>query len=148
MCKYVPRSISLPFLLLGLQLAPFPLGTAPATDSQFTVRITAPLEFTLTQGDASVRSPAIVLKNVGESSINWTASATERWLRIEPASGSLPRHEEVEITLIADAGGFSPGIYEAKIQIAIPDASPHQLVANMTEQSAFTAVPIANAERI
>lgn len=146
-CKHVSRGVSLLFIIVGLQLAPFSSGTAPSEDSRFTVRTSAPLEFTLTQGDAPVRSRPIVLKNAGESSIDWIASSTEPWLRIEPASGSIPRHEEGEVTLIADAEGFSPGTYHATVQIVSQNSAPHPLTATMIENSAFTGVPIANAER-
>src|ERR1700751_3171130 len=138
--KRVSKGVSVLFLLLGLQWAPFSLRSGPSEDPRFTVRTIAPLEFNLTHGDEPVRSRGIVLKNAGELSLDWVASSTEPWLRIEPASGSLPRHGEVEIAVIANAEGFSPGIYHAKIQIASPSAGPHPLAATMIEQSAFTGV--------
>jgi len=101
----------------------------------------------MAQGDAPVRSRVLVLKNAGDSSLAWTASSSEAWLKVEPVSGSLPRHGEAELTLIADTEGSSPGIYHAALQILSPNTALHPLYVTMTEKSTFTGVPIANAER-
>jgi len=145
--RAIARGVPLVFVLLGLQLSPLSTRAGSSEDSRLIVRTTAPLEFNVTQGDEPVRFKAIVLKNAAEPSVDWTASSTQPWLRIEPASGKLSGHGEAEITLIADAGGISPGIYHGTVEIVIPNSAPHSLPVTIIEKSEFAGVAIANAER-
>ena len=144
-CRRLRKGLIVVVLLPGLHLSPLSSGTGLGQD--FIVKTSAPLEFTLAQGDEPVRSRTVILKNAGESPLSWTASATQNWLRTEPASGVLAGHGEIGIALIADAEGFSPGIYRTTLQILCRKSAPQSFTATMIKKSAFTGVPIANADR-
>lgn len=111
------------------------------------VTVTSAVKFTVTQGGEPVRSRAVILRNEGEAPLEWAASSNQAWLRFEPASGSLSPKATAAIDLIANPAGFSPGIYVASAQIAIPNEAPHTFDTTLVEPSAFTGDAIANAER-
>jgi hypothetical protein len=138
------------FVLVVLVLfarIPGPAFLARAANSSLTVTLTSTHKFTVTQGGEASRSHAVVLKNAGTATLEWTASSNQAWLRFEPASGSLLPNATVSIDFIADPAGFAPGIYVASAQIAGPNAGPEKLDVTMTEQPAFSGDIMGNAER-
>ena len=132
------------FFFLILQSS---LSGAPAAQSPETITFTSPLKFTVTQGDGVVRSRGVVLRNSGKATLAWEASSNQAWLRFEPASGSLAPNATASIDFVADPAGFSPGIYVASAQIAMPNATPHRFDATLIEQPAFAGNSVSNAER-
>jgi len=120
---------------------------ASSADPPLTVMVASPREFTLDQGSGAVRSGRVTLRNTGRTKVEWTATATQAWLRFEPAGGSLAPKATATVELVADPTGFSPGIYSASAQISAPQSRPQYFDVTMIEQSAFAGVPIGNADR-
>lgn len=118
-------------------------GTSPAN-----VTVTFPLKFTVSQVGGAERVGALELKNPERMTLKWTASATQPWLRFNPASGSLAPGATVSIELIADPTGFSPGIYDATVRVASANRELEAVPVTMIEESVFAGAPIANAERV
>ena len=144
--SFIAKSSHLTILVFFLLILQRSLSGAPTAESP-TVTVTSPLKFTVTQGRGGVRSSAVVLGNAGKTTLEWTASSNQDWLRFEPASGSLSPNAKAAIDLIAEPAGFAPGIYVASAQIASPNAAPHTFEVTMREQPAFAGDPIASAER-
>jgi Pectate lyase superfamily protein/Viral BACON domain len=134
-------------LAFSLLTAPGSSTTARTEDSPLTVSVATPLRLTVTQGGRAARSHALVLRNTGSTTVEWTASSNQAWLRFDPASGSLYPNATASVDAIADPTGFAAGIYVASAQITSPNTTPHTVDATMIEQSAFAGDPVANAER-
>jgi hypothetical protein len=130
----------LPLICAGSQSA------TRTANSPLIVTVTSPIKFSVTQGGGAVRSRALELTNTGNAKLEWTGAANQGWLRLEPGSGSLPPKGAASIELVADPAGFAPGIYVASVQISTPTTAD-TFEVNMTEQSEFVEVHIANAER-
>ncbi len=94
-----------------------------------------------------MHSQALKLQNAGTTTVKWTVSSDQAWLRFEPASGSLSPNATASIDFMADAAGFSPGIYVASVQITIPNEPAHTFDATLVEQPVFAGGPIGSAER-
>ena len=146
--KSLTKSSHTLFLLLFLVANCVSTFLALSADAPVTVKVTSPLKLTLIQGGGAVHSQVFLLRNTGKTKIEWTASSSQAWLRLEPASGSLSPNATAAINLIADPAGFAPGIYVASAQIASPSAAPETFDVTMTEEAAFPGDPIGNAERI
>lgn len=121
---------------------------ARSTEPPVTVKVTAPLKLTTTQGGGAARSQAFLIRNAGKTKIDWAANSTQAWLRLQPASGSLSPDATASIDIIADSAGFAPGIYVASAQIASSNAALDTFDVTMTEQPAFSKDPIGKAERV
>ncbi len=118
---------------------------APA--SRLAVDITTPLKFTVTQGDTSVRSQAVLVRNTGTATLEWGSSSDQVWLRFEPASGSVAPGASAAIDIIANSAGFGPGLYVASARITSANSTVNQFEVTMAEESAFAGDSIARAER-
>jgi Pectate lyase superfamily protein/Viral BACON domain len=116
-------------------------------DSPLTVTVTSPVSLTVTQGGGAVRARGFELRNIGATKLEWKASSNQAWLRFEPASGSLAPKAAAIVDIVADPGGFAPGIYAASGQVDSPNAASRAFDVIMTEQSAFAGVYLGNAER-
>src|SRR5215471_14689328 len=135
------------FALLTLLLFFAPVVLDSAADSPLIVNIAFPLNLSVVQGSEAVRSGRVTLRNTGPTKLEWTASSTQAWLRVEPARGSLAPKGMTTVELVADPTGFSPGIYSASAQISAPQSRSRYFDVTMTEHPAFAGVPIGNAER-
>src|SRR5215467_11483649 len=120
---------------------------ASSPDSPLTVTVASPIKLTADQGGGAVRTRKLEIRNTGRTKLEWTASATQAWLRFEPPGGSLAPKATATVELVADPTGFSPGIYSASAQISAPQSRPQYFDVTMIEQSAFAGVPIGNADR-
>lgn len=144
--KTFPKPAAIALLVLSLT-APGSGFLARVANSPSIATVTSSLKFTVTQGGGAVHSQALKLQNAGTTTVEWTASSNQAWLRFEPASGSLSPNATASIDFIADPAGFGPGIYVASVQIAIPSEPPHTFDATLVEQPAFAEDSITNAER-
>lgn len=135
------------FTLLTLLFFVSPVVLDSAADSPLVVVVPSSLNLNVVQGSGAVRSGRFTVRNTGPTKLEWTASSTEAWLRVEPAGGSLPPKGMTTVELVADPTGFSPGIYSASVQISAPQSRSQYFDATMMEQPAFAGVPIGNVER-
>jgi hypothetical protein len=145
--KLFRKSSSLLLFVIFIVLATRVPFVALAANSPITVSASAPLNFAVAQGGEAVHRHAIVLRNEGQATMEWTASSNQAWLRFEPGAGSLSPNAAASVYFIVDPTGFTPGIYTASAQISSPNFAPNRFDVTMTEHSAFAADPIANAER-
>lgn len=143
----LPKLVQLFLSALPLLIFAGPQSATRTADSPLIVTVISPIKFSVTQGGGAARSRAVELTNTGNARLEWTGTTNQGWLRLEPASGSLPPKAAASIELVADPAGFAPGIYVASAQIASPTATAHTFEVNMTEQSALAEVHIANAQR-
>lgn len=134
-------------LAFSLFTALEPSVTAPTEDSPLTITVASPIKLNVTQGGGAVRARAFVLRNTGTTTLGWTVSADQAWLRFDPSAGSLPPNATAAIDSIADPEGFAPGLYVASARIVSPSTNPHPFDVSMIEQPAFAGDPIANAQR-
>jgi hypothetical protein len=140
--------ISLVCLVFPLSTPQSPPSTALASESPLAIDVKSTLKFTVAQGDEAPHSQALALRNTGFTKLEWKASSNQAWLRFRPASGSLAPNAEVSIELMADSGGFAPGIYVASAQIASPNVTPRTLDVTLIKQPAFTPNLLVSAQRI
>jgi uncharacterized protein (TIGR03437 family) len=83
----------------------------------------APARITLVPGEER----AVTLSSTTPG-MSFTASASAPWVRLSPASGTLP----FNIAIGSDAAGLAPGSYEAVVTITSPLASPRTQTINVT----------------
>jgi len=86
------------------------------------------LSFTAPQGNSVPPPPSqsISLYNQGSGVLNWTATSSQSWLHLSPASGATPQTLSVSV----DPTGLAPGNYAGTITIAAPSATnPSQTVS-------------------
>jgi len=75
-------------------------------------------EFTTSAGS----NPAIQTIRIWEGcggALDWSATPSESWISISPASGTVEANGAAVITLSVDASGFAPGLYNADIQLNV-----------------------------
>ena len=139
----------LPFFQLLFLLPLF--SSSPAEthvgNSRLKVSLSSPITFSLSQGEGAVRSP-VVITNEGTETLNWSALASQTWLKFEPASGSLAPSARESMELIVDPVGFSPGVYIASAQISSGNTIVESFDVTLTEKSAFAGDPFESAQHM
>ena len=76
-----------------------------------------------TGGPFSPETKIYTLINMGDTTLNWTASTEAEWLIIEPSSGALAADGSAEVTvsLAANADDLLPGVYHAAMTFTNTD---------------------------
>lgn len=111
-----------------------PLGTETAGGMEFEIHSAgqaAGKELTMTAAtsvDAATlgsltSTAALRLSNLGDEPLNWTASADQLWLTVEPLAGTLAAYDGTGLTVTADPTGLPPGEYYGVITVEDPAAS-------------------------
>jgi hypothetical protein len=79
------------------------------------------------------------IANVGETTLNWTATSSQPWLTLEPASGTLPYLPGVgglaqSLAVKVDSGNLPLGNHQATLTFVDPQAgnSPQTVVVSLT----------------
>lgn len=123
-------------------------AVAQAADRAIVIQASSPLLFSVKQaGDPLRTAHAVTLRNPKGTIQEWSVSSNQAWLRLVPASGSIPPKGEIAVDMIADPEGFSPGFYEAAARFSAPNAAPQNLTVTMVEKSAFDGDPPGSGER-
>lgn len=78
----------------------------------------ASLQFASTNG-STPSSQSIQIANSASGTLSWTASASDSWLALSPASGTAPSTMSVAVNPV----GMAPGIYNGSIQISSSGAT-------------------------
>ncbi len=87
-----------------------PLAPEPA------VRVrTFELSFTLPQDAAPATQSAFLYAENGDA--NFRAQPSQRWIAVEPASGSLAEDEETTVEVTVDPAGLRVGMYKGRVYI-------------------------------
>jgi aqualysin 1 len=64
----------------------------------------------------------VQLSNLGNETLNWTASVGEAWLSVAPSSGSLPAFSSTGLTILVDTDGLAEGTYHGALVVEDPNA--------------------------
>ena len=109
---------------IGLLAIPWILGCSgggggsDAAPTRMEVTVPASVATTgVAGGPFSVSSFDFVVRNVGGSPMDWSATSAEPWASVVPASGQLGAGDDVTVTvsLMAPANSLPPGIYNGSI---------------------------------
>jgi len=99
----------------------------------------ASLQFGYTIGGSVPDAQTIQITNSGSGTLSWTATASDAWLSVSPASGTAPSTLSISVT----PGTLSAGTYTSSVQIAASGASNTPLTVPVT--LAVSAAPPALA---
>jgi uncharacterized protein (TIGR03437 family) len=126
--------LSIPITLTVTQPAPS-LAVAPQT-----------LSFSYSVGGAAPAAQTVSITNTGGGALAWTASATDYWLAVSPASGNAPGTLSVSI----NPANLAAGTYTSAIQVSAAGASGSPASVSITltiqgTQPAPTITAVANA---
>jgi uncharacterized protein (TIGR03437 family) len=117
------------------------IGVMVAAPSTIAV-IPASLQFGYTAGGTAPAAQPIQISNsgTGTSTLSWTATASDSWLSVLPASGTAPSNFSVSVS----PAGLSAGTYNGAIQILAASASnsPLSIAVTLTVAPAAPAVTI------
>lgn len=64
---------------------------------------------------------SVTLQNTGDLQLNWTASTTQAWLIVTPASGSIAPHGQSTISVTFATASLKPANYPAKLAFGYND---------------------------
>ncbi len=104
------------------------------------------LSFTYSVGGAVPAAQTVSIANTGGGALSWTASASDYWLALSPASGSSPGTLSISI----NPANLAPGTYTTQVQIAASGAtgSPASIAITLVVQGTLSApniTAVANA---
>jgi len=105
-----------------------PAGPAPSLSAS-----PAQLTFDFQPG-APAATREVTLKSSG--SVNWTATATDNWLRVTPLSGQVP----AQVSISVDPARLAPGTYSAQVVFAAAGGNA-AVGTNVKVRIAAPAVP-------
>ena len=77
------------------------------------------LQFAYTVGGATPDAQTVQISNSGTGTLAWTATASDTWLSVSPASGTAPS----TLTIAVSPAGLAAGTYTGSVQIAATGAS-------------------------
>jgi uncharacterized protein (TIGR03437 family) len=88
------------------------------------------LQFAYTAGGAVPAAQTVSIADSGSGTLAWTATSSQSWLSVSPASGTAPSSVAVSVSPAA----LSAGTYNGTIQITAPGASgsPPSVVVALT----------------
>ena len=119
------------------------IGIMVAAPSTIAV-IPASLQFAYTVGGTVPAAQPIQISNSGTGTItlSWTATASDTWLSVSPASGTAPSTASVSVSPAA----LSAGTYNGAIQISAAGASnsPASIPVTLTVAPAAPAVTVTS----
>jgi serine protease len=144
-------NLSTPNLLLfsGLTVeAPAPrIGLSPATLSFSLVRILPPLHAGAADPGTATAGPTgsspFILTNTGAGLMEWNAAASQPWLSVEPAEGTLAATHRTSLVATVDAGGLAAGTHTGNASIHSPGAvnSGASIAVTLTVTDAVQLLP-------
>ncbi len=94
--------------------APPPAGEGPAPEPAALAR-TLGLAFVLRQDDAPATQEVVLYAENGD--VDFRVQPAQRWIAVEPASGSLEEDEETVVTVTVDPAGLRVGRREALLYV-------------------------------
>jgi uncharacterized protein (TIGR03437 family) len=124
-------SAALPATLTGL--ITMQVNATPGTDA-ITIMASplaaspASLQFAYTLGGDVPAAQSIQLANNGSATVTWSATVSESWLSLSPASGTLPSTLSVSVS----PASLTAGTYTATVLITPSGTSNSPLIANVT----------------
>jgi len=99
------------------------------------------LQFAYTAGGATPAAQTIQIANSGTGTLAWSATASDPWLIVSPASGTAPASLSVSVS----PGSLSAGVYQGTVHItAGASNSPVSIAVTLTvtqAQASLTVTP-------
>jgi uncharacterized protein (TIGR03437 family) len=101
----------------------------------------ASLQFAWTAGGDAPAAQSVQIANAGTGTLAWTATASETWMSVSPASGTAPSTLSVAIS----PAGLSAGTYTGSVQIASAGAAnaPVSIGVTLTVTEAPASLAVA-----
>ena len=101
----------------------------------------ASLQFGWTVGGAAPAAQSVQIANAGTGTLAWTATASDTWITVSPASGTAPSTLSVAVS----PAGLSAGTYTGSVQIVSAGASntPASIGVTLTVTEAAAALAVA-----
>lgn len=99
---------------------------------------------TVPVGSPTPKTTTLHVTNTGNGTVTWTATKTQLWLSVAPATGTAPPAADVTVTL--DPTGLLPGIYRDTIVFSAPEAlngAVHVPVEFVVAQPGLNVAPAA-----
>jgi hypothetical protein len=84
--------------------------------------------FTIGVGNIQTAPDIIAVRNNGDGTLNWSASADQPWIRLSATTGSAPAN----ISVSADPTGLSAGQYTGHVTVITSDAPNSPQTINIT----------------
>jgi hypothetical protein len=70
-------------------------------------------------GDPTTNSSKVItLTNIGSGQIAWQSDASQSWLQVSPAKGSIPSGTDTQVNVVANRANMQPGTYTTTLNIA------------------------------
>ena len=101
----------------------------------------ASLQFAYTAGGAVPAAQSIQITNSGSGTLTWTATSSQSWLGVSPASGTVPS----TVTVSVSPAALSAGTYTATVTITASGASNSPLSVAVTLTVTAAAAPSLTA---
>ena len=101
----------------------------------------ASLQFAWTVGGDPPAAQSVQIANAGTGTLAWTATASDAWMTVSPASGTAPSTLSVSLS----PAGLSAGTYTGSVQIAATGASntPASVGVTLTVTEAPASLAVA-----
>ena len=113
--------------------APPPAGEGPAPEPAALAR-TLGLAFVLRQDDAPATQEVVLYAENGD--VDFRVQPAQRWISVEPASGSLEEDEETVVTVTVDPAGLRVGRREALLYVRSGERLTERVRIALTVQPA------------
>lgn len=106
---------------------------APSSAGATIASAPSSLQFNYTLGGTAPDSQTVQITNSGSGTLAWTATASDAWLSVSPASGTAPS----TLTISVSPSGLSAGTYNGTVQVASTGASntPQTIAVTLTVAS-------------
>ena len=70
-------------------------------------------------GDTTTNSSKVItLTNVGSGQITWQSNASQSWLQVSPAKGTIPSGTDTQVNVVVNRANMQPGSYTTALNIA------------------------------
>jgi hypothetical protein len=103
----------------------------PAIPPQIALNV-GTLSFSTVQGGINPVPESLAVSNIGQGTLNWTASVTASWLSVSPTTGTLTTVGNQFITASVDITGLAPGTYNDTLTVSDPAASNSPQTVSVT----------------
>lgn len=116
-----PAIVTVTLKLGGPSALPPRIGVSPGS-----------LNFSVMQGRPDPEPQMLTIKNTGEGTLNWTATAAIPWLSLQPIQGQLDAGRSAMITVAVRTAGLTVGEHRGQITIADPKADNNPVSVMVT----------------
>jgi len=84
------------------------------------------------EGGPAPAPSTLTVQNSGDGKLKWTATPSDPWLHVSPATSTLNKSESIDLAVSVDLSGLAPGTHTATIQVSDPMASNSPQTCSVT----------------